>query len=412
MRITQPISHGIQEVLYRWKKAKVPIRVENQNLFIRPQYFSALLRVLKEEYICHVNGERIKKDPVEDDKNCLRLVGHIGKDKEGSAVVNTGVENLPESPKVLRCSLDELMDSLVKRGAVAYLEGVGERIITTQAHTFVLNGVVRKVLYRQPQIRSSKNLEEFEPEVLQLCKDISSQVKEVREVYTELGLEREKSLFVDTKGNNILQRKELFTIIFSFKGENVRGRDVAVEDSLYFAHRDLYKREYLEKKVMKSIVDFQARREALRLDSGSYPVIFDGAAAGTFIHEALAAHLLSGKYVVEDDSLVFGTGRLGQRIIPEYLTIIDDPTDKTKIGSYDYDEEGVKSRRVVLVENGILKNYLLDKASATKLSLKLGIRLCSNGHSRSAWANDGIGSIAPEPRVANLFVKSSRLLSE
>jgi len=66
----------------------------------------------------------------------------------------------------------------------------------------------------------------------------------------------------------------------------------------------------------------------------------------------------------------FLTGKLGEKIASEALTIVDDATMPGLFGSCPFDDEGVASRRTVVIERGVLKSYLLNTYTALKLGLK------------------------------------------
>ena len=89
------------------------------------------------------------------------------------------------------------------------------------------------------------------------------------------------------------------------------------------------------------------------------------------------------------------------RVLPEFLSVSDDPTTanfggRSLIGSYAYDDEGVKAQPVKLIEKGELVNYLLGRTPIRDFPQ-------SNGHGR--------GPLAPTPAMGNLFVRSSQPLS-
>lgn len=411
MRITTDLSRGIQEVLARWHQASVPVIIERKSLSIHSENFSALLRILKKEEITHINGKRVKLKREKSERNCLRITCHMGKDERGSSVTYVGFGEVPETPEVLKREIDEQMDLLIKKGVVEYFAGIAEAVLTTESNRLMPQEPTPRTVYVPRKRKIDPGLRQFEYDLLEAMEKVQK-VKGVRKIGTRIGNEIEESLFIDTAGSNIHQKKGLLELAYELEGDNARGKAVRASESLYFTRPELYKKEYLERKVEKSILEFSSRRKAIRINSGPYPVLLDGAAAGVLVHEALAAHLLSGKYVVEHESLVFSSERMGKLILPEELSIIDDPTDEDRIGSYRFDEEGVLGQKVVLVENGILKNYLLDNFSAARLSRKLNFPLSSNGHSRSAWAVDGGEVVPPEPRVTNLFVKTSAPLTQ
>ena len=75
------------------------------------------------------------------------------------------------------------------------------------------------------------------------------------------------------------------------------------------------------------------------------------------------------------------TGKLGEKIASEALTIIDDATMPGLFGSSPFDDEGVTSRRTVVIERGVLKSYLLN----TYTALKLGLKTTGNASRGLGW---------------------------
>ena len=132
--------------------------------------------------------------------------------------------------------------------------------------------------------------------------------------------------------------------------------------------------------------------EAIPCPAGTMPVVMDGSAGGTMIHEA-CGHGLEAD-IVQKDYSVF-RDRIGQRVAPEGVTIVDDATLPGLYGSYRFDDEGTPAQRTVLVENGILKNYLTDILSAREGNLPLS----GNGR-RESYQHQ------PIPRMSNTFIEN------
>ncbi len=124
--------------------------------------------------------------------------------------------------------------------------------------------------------------------------------------------------------------------------------------------------------------------------SGKMPVISDPDLTGVFAHEALG-HATEADLVLAGDSCL--EGKIGEYVGSEVVTIIDDPTRANVYGSFPYDDEGVKARKKVLVEKGVLKTYLLSRETAYKLGME------PNGSARAE-------SIAYRPlvRMSNTFI--------
>jgi TldD protein len=110
--------------------------------------------------------------------------------------------------------------------------------------------------------------------------------------------------------------------------------------------------------------------------AGTYTVVLASDAGGTLIHESVG-HGLEADLNLKGMSVY--SGRLGQKVASELITVLDDGTDPGKRGTAAMDDEGTQTHRTVLIENGILKTYLSDKKHAKKL----GIPESGNGRRES-----------------------------
>ncbi len=123
--------------------------------------------------------------------------------------------------------------------------------------------------------------------------------------------------------------------------------------------------------------------------SGRFTVIADPFHIGVFAHEALG-HACEADLVTSGQSVV--AGKLGEQIGSEVVTIYDDSTVDFW-GSEKYDDEGVPTRKRVLIENGVLKEYITSRESAAKLGVE------PNGGGRAMNYN-----YAPIVRMSNTYV--------
>ena len=96
----------------------------------------------------------------------------------------------------------------------------------------------------------------------------------------------------------------------------------------------------------------------------------------------------------------FLAGKLGEKIASEKITLIDDGTIPGLFGSQPFDDEGVPSRRTPVIENGVLKNYMLNTYTARKLGMKT-----TGNASRGITGNAGIGH-------GNFFVEAGEKTPE
>jgi len=100
--------------------------------------------------------------------------------------------------------------------------------------------------------------------------------------------------------------------------------------------------------------------------AGRMTVVLAGKAGGTMIHEAIG-HGLEGDAAMKDLSIY--SGRLGEKVASELVTVIDDATIEGARGSYRFDDEGTPAQRTVAVENGVLRAFLLDRRSGARMGM-------------------------------------------
>lgn len=156
------------------------------------------------------------------------------------------------------------------------------------------------------------------------------------------------------------------------------------------------------KAVDKMIVDLEALRKAPLVDPFTGPAILSGRATAVFFHEVFGHRIEGHRQKSENEGQTFRK-MVDQPILPDFLSVVFDPTLRRYagtdlLGSYTYDDEGVRARRVNAVENGILKNFLMSRAPIDGYPN-------SNGHGR---AQPGFTPVA---RQSNLLVLNSKAMS-
>lgn len=147
----------------------------------------------------------------------------------------------------------------------------------------------------------------------------------------------------------------------------------------------------------------EALRKAPLTEPFDGPAILSGRAAAVFFHEVLG-HRLEGQRQRGDEEGQTFTKELGKEVLPTFLSVADDPT-RTSFGNtwlsgnYTYDDEGQKARRVDLIQDGVLKTFLMSRLPIASFS-------ASNGHGR---AQNGR---MPTGRQGNLIVTSTKTESD
>jgi len=124
------------------------------------------------------------------------------------------------------------------------------------------------------------------------------------------------------------------------------------------------------------------RLGAVKVETQRVPVVFEPRTARSLLNSLFEA--VHGESVYRQAS--FLAGRLGEKIASQTFTVVDDATLPGLFGTSPFDDEGVPGRRTVIVENGVLKNYLLNTYTARKLGLRT-----TGSASRGLAGNAGIG---------------------
>ena len=108
------------------------------------------------------------------------------------------------------------------------------------------------------------------------------------------------------------------------------------------------------------------RINARRPKTGSYPVLFDERISSSLIGHLLAA--ISGSAIARGSSWLLDA--LGQSVLPDHLSLIEDPLRPRVSGSRPFDAEGLPTQRRAIVDNGVLTGWTLDLATARKLGMQ------------------------------------------
>jgi TldD protein len=156
-------------------------------------------------------------------------------------------------------------------------------------------------------------------------------------------------------------------------------------------------------KADKMAADLKELRKAPVAEPYDGPALLSGRAAAVFFHEVLGHRMEGHRQRDEEEGQTF-TKKVGQEVLPKFLSVVDDPTvgeiNGTKLaGSYEFDNEGTPSERVVVIQDGVLKNFLTSRMPIKGFDK-------SNGHGRNQ------PGLMPTGRQGNLIVTSSQKVPE
>ena len=156
-------------------------------------------------------------------------------------------------------------------------------------------------------------------------------------------------------------------------------------------------------KIDKMALDLRDLRKAPVAEPYDGPALLSGRAAAVFFHEVLGHRMEGHRQKDEDEGQTF-TKKVNQEVLPTFLSVTDDPTVKelggVKLaGFYEYDNEGSPAQRVAVIQDGILKNFLMSRMPIKDFSV-------SNGHGRNQ------PGLMPTGRQGNLIVTSTKSVPE
>jgi len=150
------------------------------------------------------------------------------------------------------------------------------------------------------------------------------------------------------------------------------------------------------------IEETEALDKAPLVDPYAGPALLTGRATAVFFHEVFGHRAEGFRQKDINEGQTF-TSKIGEKILPDFLSIKDDPTEtafggQMLLGNYLYDDEGVKAENVQLVDRGVLKTFLMSRSPLIDIPH-------SNGHGRRQLG------FMPVARQGNLIVSSSNAVS-
>ena len=157
--------------------------------------------------------------------------------------------------------------------------------------------------------------------------------------------------------------------------------------------------QFLDEALWQAEIDEALRLANLGLESiaapaGEMPVVLGAGWPGVMLHEAVG-HGLEGDFNRKGTSIF--SGCVGQQVASKGVTVVDDGTMMDRRGSITIDDEGTRSQRNVLIEDGILKGYMQDRQNARLM----GVDPTGNGR-RQSYAH------LPMPRMTNTFLENGQ----
>jgi len=260
-------------------------------------------------------------------------------------------------------------------------------------------------LIEEYKSKSKKNLEDIDIDnKINLVKyheenasNYSSYVKNTHTLYMD---GHSQTLFLNSFGSNIIQDLSLvrlFCMVFTNKNGTTQSSVNSVAGVGGYEIVETEKANNLSKKTAKEAVELLDAKSPV---GGKLTVIADSKLTGTIIHEAFG-HACEADLVLNNESIL--KGMIGNKVASEQVTIVDNPSmgqaeqfnlPYELFGSYFVDDEGIPSQKTIIIENGILKNYLHNLETSSRMGVP------PNGHGRAS-----VSSERPQVRMGFTYIE-------
>jgi predicted Zn-dependent protease len=210
--------------------------------------------------------------------------------------------------------------------------------------------------------------------------------------------------FVSTEGTRVVTPSAMVRLTIEAETQADDGMELLRVETFQAETADHLPGEAeIAARVDKMAADLKALRSAPLAEPYDGPALLSGRAVAVFFHEVLGHRLEGHRQRGEKEGQTF-TKKLNEMVLPEFLSVIDDPTQRAwkgvdLAGWYEYDDEAVPARRVEVIQNGVLKSFLMSRMPIKDFAK-------SNGHGRAQ------AGFLPAGRQANLIVTSSRAVKD
>ena len=219
-----------------------------------------------------------------------------------------------------------------------------------------------------------------------------------------LTVQNETDYFASSEGSRVVApHMQARLVVFAVTRAD-DGMDLFRDQTFEAETNDgLPKQAELESAVRELGKSLEALRKAPVTEPFDGPAILSGRASAVFFHEVLG-HRLEGQRQRGDEEGQTFTKELGHEVLPTFLSVADDPTLTTfnhtwLSGNYTFDDEGQKAQRVALIQDGVLKTFLMSRLPIASFSE-------SNGHGRAQTGR------MPTGRQGNLIVSSTKTVPD
>lgn len=240
-----------------------------------------------------------------------------------------------------------------------------------------------------------------------LAREYSAHLRKYPYIYSSvvvINAQNSRLHFLSTEGARVVTPNAYIRVVIEAETRATDGMELMRVETFQAESIDhLPATADIDARVDKMASDLKALRDAPVAEPFDGPALLSGRAAAVFFHEVLGHRLEGHRQRGEQEGQTF-TKKVGQSVLPEFLSVVDDPTlhklNGIDLGGwYEYDDEGMPAAKVNVIDNGILKSFLMSRMPIKNFS-------DSNGHGRSQ------PGFMPTGRQGNLIISSTRTVKD
>jgi TldD protein len=319
--------------------------------------------------------------------------------------ITTAALPLDDKPDAIARVLWLNTDRMYKKAAQGYLEVKTNTKVRAEEEDSSPDFSVEKPQVFTGKSGASPKFDQHEwEERIRRYSSIFSKYPDIENSTVVLLVQDSTRYFVSSEGSRLVDSRPLIRVLALGNTRSADGMELARSETFDASAFDkLASEQVITAKIEKIAQDLQKLKKAPVVEPFNGPALLSGRAAAVFFHEVVGHRLEGQRQRGENEGQTF-TKMIGQAVLPKFLSVEDDPTlpslDGVELsGNYSYDEEGEKARKVELISNGILKQFLMSRMPVKGF-------MQSNGHGRAQ------AGLMPVGRQGNLIVRSSKTVPD
>ncbi len=326
-----------------------------------------------------------------------------GRSGGGAPFHDTSDVPVDNDPDAIRAALWQATDLAYKGALTQYFNKKANNVLEikdTNSKSFTRE---KSHDYYGPELNLTFNPGEWKDKIREIS-SVYKNYKELTNADIVITAQKETVYFINTEGTSYIRDEVLYSIDAQVTTRAKDGKVISNYRNLYYVSpKQIPSVKEIKAIVNEMVEETLVMRNAEVLSPVSVPALLEPEAAGVVFHEAIG-HRLEGERQIDDNEGQTFKEKVGEEVIPPFLSIIDDPSMKNfkgthLMGYYPFDDQGVPGERVVLIDKGILRNFLLSRTPVNGFER-------SNGHGRASYGR------APIARMSNTIIESDTKYSK